>query len=334
MTACASRPGVGGRSSATKSVIRIAAVLLLALPIAALGAIPAAERQALTNLYTSAGGGAWTSNANWCSGACPASGVPAFNAAGSECTWYGVTCDGAQAHVIAIALPGNNLAGTLPSLNALAGLEYFSVASNRLGGSLPALASLSHLQSFYAGDNAFTGALPALSGLTSLGDFAVPRNQLTGSIPSLSGLAALYSFNVAGNRLTGNVPALAGLANLRDFDASDNQLSGTIGTPSAASALLRLALERNNLSGTIAALPTGLYSAQLGFNRLSGAVPAAPATLYTPAAFASSTLCPNPLNTSASANDAGWNAATGFSPWWANPFATNRCDDLQADGFD
>jgi len=170
--------------------------------------------------------------------------------------------------------------------------------------------------------------------LTGLGDFAVPRNQLSGAIPSLSGLVALYRFDVAGNRLTGSVPALTGLAGLREFDASDNQLSGTIGTPSAAAALLRLALERNSLSGTIPALPPSLYSAQLGFNRLSGAVPAAPATLYTPAAFASSTLCPNPLTISASANDAGWNAATGFSPWWATPFASNRCDDLQADGFE
>jgi hypothetical protein len=327
------RAHAGRFSTAVKSVIGIAA-LLLALPLAASAAVPAAERQALTNLYTSTGGGAWTVNTNWCSGACPASGAATFNAAGSECSWYGIACDAAQAHVIAIALPANNLAGTLPPLTAFVSLEYFSVASNRLGGALPALASLTHLQAFHAGDNAFTGALPILSGLTGLGDFAVPRNQLSGAIPSLSGLVALYRFDVAGNRLTGSVPALTGLAGLREFDASDNQLSGTIGTPSAAAALLRLGLERNSLSGTIPVLPPNLYSAQLGFNRLSGAVPAAPATLYTPAAFASSTLCPNPLTISASANDAGWNAATGFSPWWATPFASNRCDDLQADGFE
>jgi hypothetical protein len=30
--------------------------------------------------------------------------------------------------------------------------------------------------------------------------------------------------------------------------------------------------------------------------------------------------------------DDAWNVATGFSPWWATPFANNRCDDIFTDG--
>jgi len=111
-------------------------------------------------------------------------------------------------------------------------------------------------------------------------------------------------------------------------------LSGLIPNLSGTPGLLRIAVDRNRLSGAIVALPANLSSAQLGFNMLSGAVPAAPASLNTPLAFASSRICPNPLATNASANDAGWNAATGISPWWATPFSSNRCDDLHSDGFD
>lgn len=313
------------------------AVLLTAfvvIPAAGWAVIPGAERQVLVNLYTAGNGDSWLSNTNWCSGACPASGVPTFNAAGSECTWFGVTCDAGQTHVIAVALPGNNLVGTLPALGALTNLEYFSVVSNHLSGSIPALASLGHLQTFYAGYNALSGSIPALSGLTNLGDFAVAHNQLSGTIQSLSGLTSLYSFIVSDNLLTGSVPALTGLTNLREFDAGGNKLSGSAGNPSAAAGLLRYSLDRNSLSGTIPALPGSLYSTRLGFNKLTGPVPAAPAPLYTPAAFASSMLCPNPLTTTATANDVGWNAATGYAPWWATPFASNRCDDLHASGFE
>jgi len=58
-------------------------------------------------------------------------------------------------------------------------------------------------------------------------------------------------------------------------------------------------------------------------------VPAAPESLL----FAS--LCPNPLDTTPQESiDAAWNAATGFTPWPANPFPNNNCDDLFAGAFD
>jgi hypothetical protein len=296
-------------------------------------AIPAAERQALINLYTSTHGGGWASNAGWCSGSCPASGTPAFNSIGSECGWYGITCDAGLGHVVAIALPGNRLSGSLPDLSALTGLRYLSAASNQLSGPLPALAALTNLQAIYLSKNAVSGSIPALTGLAELAEVGLGDNQFGGAIPSLSGLTALISFDVAGNQLTGSIPSLAGLSKLRVLDVSRNALGGSL--PSlAASGLLRLAADHNLLTGAIPSLPASLTDAQLGYNRLAGSVPAAPAALYTPLVFVPSTICPNPLTTAASGNDAGWNAATGFSAWWQNPYPGNRCDDLFAGSFD
>jgi len=43
--------------------------------------IPTAEREALIALYNATNGSGWTDNSGWVTGT-----------AGTECTWYGVTC--------------------------------------------------------------------------------------------------------------------------------------------------------------------------------------------------------------------------------------------------
>ncbi|MER2529260.1 MAG: hypothetical protein ABTR07_15155 [Candidatus Competibacter denitrificans] len=60
-----------------------AGMMLLAalLPGLASAAIPLAERDALIALYNSTDGDNWTIKTNW------------NGAAGTECTWAGVTCD-------------------------------------------------------------------------------------------------------------------------------------------------------------------------------------------------------------------------------------------------
>lgn len=320
---------------ASKGPIAFAVLLFAAAwPMPSPAAIPAAERQVLINLYTSTHGGSWGSNTGWCSGACPASGTPTFAGAGSECNWYGIGCDDAKSHVVAIALSGNNLSGALPPIGALTGLKYFAAVANQLTGSIPALGALSQLQTFYVAHNNLGGSIPSLAGLANLGDVAVDGNRLSGALPSLAGLSHLYRFSASGNLLTGPIPSLSGLSALREFDVGDNQLDGSIPGVAALPNLLRLSLDRNRLSGSIPALPASLYSLQIGYNHIGGAVPAAPARLYTPLAFVPSELCPNPLTTNASASDAGWNAATGFAPWWANPSADNRCDSVFDASFD
>ncbi len=125
----------------------VGSILLLALGAgSAEAAISATERATLLNLYTSTHGATWSVSTNW------------NGAAGSECSWYGVTCNGSGSSVTAINLPGNNLSGTLPAdLANLTNLTYFFVNSNQLTGTLPSLAGLTSLSSFYANNNQLTG---------------------------------------------------------------------------------------------------------------------------------------------------------------------------------
>ena len=158
--------------------------------------IPASERQVLLDLYASANGTGWTNNAGW------------GGAAGTECTWFGVTCDATLSHITEIQLRTNNLAGTLPSISGLTHIQVFRVLGNQLTGSFPSVSGLTSLIQLSFRQNQFTGSLPSLSGLTSLQTFNASENHLTGSIPSLSDLTALYELDLDTNQLSGPVPAL------------------------------------------------------------------------------------------------------------------------------
>jgi Leucine rich repeat N-terminal domain len=91
----------------------VAMVLLIAATNVAQATVPTAERQALQNLYTSTNGGSWSNSTGW------------NGPMGTECGWFGVTCDPGQTHVEFIQLASNGLSGTLPSLNALQRLQIF-----------------------------------------------------------------------------------------------------------------------------------------------------------------------------------------------------------------
>ena len=66
-----------------KRIFLIIPVLFALAASVAEAAIPAAERQVLIAIYNGTNGGTWTNSTNWNSGG------------GTECTWFGVTCDGA-----------------------------------------------------------------------------------------------------------------------------------------------------------------------------------------------------------------------------------------------
>jgi len=89
-------------------------------------------------------------------------------------------------------------------------------------------------------------------------------------------------------------------------------------------------VSHNELTGPIPLLPNALRQINVSYNRLNGPVPVAPPNLVP----AGSYLCPNPLDLTPSGNDEMWNAATAHEPWWANPSASNRCDDLLNSTFD
>ena len=157
-------------------------------------AIPATERAALINLYNNTNGGAWTNSANW------------NGPVGSECAWFGVTCDAADSTVEQIVLDSNNLTGSLPSLANFPGLVVFSVNSNGLSGGLPSVDGLSKLLVFSANNNQLSGNIPPFTGLSSLNLYDVSSNQLSGALPGLGGLPSLIGLVVDHNSLSGALP--------------------------------------------------------------------------------------------------------------------------------
>ena len=265
-------------------------------------AIPAAERQALQDIYAATGGAGWTGVAPTWTGA-----------AGTECSWGGVTCDAGQSTVVEVNLSVRNLVGTLPaSINQLVNLRGFTADGNRLTGGIPALTGLTALELINLSRNQLDGSIGAWTGLSSLQIMQASDNRLTGGVPALTGLTALRDLRLNNNRLSGNVPALTGLGSLQSIDLSGNQLSGNIPALTGLAQLQNLWLQNNRLSGSLPSFAglSALTGVDVGNNLLTGAITAVPSPNNLIAG--NSRLCPNALTTSI---DTAWNAATGVTPW-------------------
>jgi Bacterial Ig-like domain (group 3) len=252
--------------------LRICALALLLYTFSAFfsnadAALPAGEQNVLDTLYTQTAGASWYNKGNWENAGDPCAAAPDG--------WYGITCDATGSHVVALALPSNNLTGTLPALANLSALTSVDVSFNNLTGAIPALSALTNLQSFVAASNGLTNSLPALAGLTALSVFDVHTNQLSGAIPSLKGLVALTNFSAFDNQLSGSFPALGGLTNLQVFNLNTNQLSGTLAAWPSLPKLTDLEFGGNQFTGSLPSLNslpllTYFYARD---NQLSGAIP-------------------------------------------------------------
>jgi len=216
------------------------------------------ERAALLALYDATNGAAWTNKTNW------------GGAAGTECTWFGVTCS--DGHVLELQLPNNNLVGPLPAqLGDLGSLRNLILRQNKLSGTLPAsLGALTQLTNLDLGNNLLTGNLPpGWAALTSLKSLYLYTNQLSGSIPVwLDDLIALEVLNLSANQFNGMIPAtLADLPLLRDLELQYNQLIGTV--PAGLLDVALLNVSNNPFSTEVAAERAALdalYEATNGDN--------------------------------------------------------------------
>ena len=271
----------------------IVAFIAAAVVPALFGAIPDRERNALLAIYNSTGGGQWTDSTGW-------NGAP-----GTECNWFGVTCDDNQTTVIRLSLGYNKLKGPLPAAIAdLTNLTELSLYENELAGPIPAaIGSLSKLQHLELEQNQLTGPIPASFGnLTNLlhlelgnnpigtalppelGNLARLQNlylynaQLTGTIPtSFNQLREIQVLDINDNALTGSVPELGSLTKLRELILQLNKLTGSI-PPSiyTITSLERLHLEGNQLSGGLSSDVARLANLQeliLSDNKLTGEIP-------------------------------------------------------------
>lgn len=248
----------------TSSTAILAAGLSAIFCSNARAAIPQTERSALLALYNSTHGDQWTNHSGW------------NDAAGTECSWFGVQCDEGQTTVATLLLPDNGLSGTLPSLNGLPHLQALYVQDNAIGGGAPALGALVELHEVYLNGNKFSGPLPTMSGLTALINFDVSGNQFTGALPSLNGLSSLVYFNAEDNLLSGTIPLLNGAPALQIYAVDSNDLTGAVPALSGLSALQSFSAGYNRLTGSLPMM-TGLP--QLGYfnvaaNQLTGSIPA------------------------------------------------------------
>ncbi|MDH7944292.1 hypothetical protein QGM61_10715 [Pseudohongiella sp. SYSU M77423] len=159
-----------------------------------------AQYDALLALYNATGGANWTNNAGW------------LGAAGTECSWHGISCQNGV--VTQIDLGGNNLVGTLPSeLGSLTSLTGLWLWDNRLEGSVPAslgnLVNLTHLDLSY---NLLTGQVPAsLANLTNAQSINLRNNLFSGDVPQAvldTGIVNLWG-NIALNLAKGDPAACA-----------------------------------------------------------------------------------------------------------------------------
>ena len=136
--------------------------------------IPVVECQSLMGLYDSTGGANWVDTTGW-------------NQTNMPCSWVGVTCN--AGHVTRVSLSGNNLQGSLPSLN-LPNLRYLNLNQNQLSGSIPDF-DLPSLQWLWLETNQLSGGIPNFSKLQNLLWLKLYSNQLSGNIPNFNKLPEL-----------------------------------------------------------------------------------------------------------------------------------------------
>ena len=235
-------------------------------------AIPPSERAALIALYNSTQGPGWADDTGW------------LGSEGTECSWFGVTCNAGETAVVELDLAANGLSGQLPGgLSALTSLEILDLEYNSIGGAIPPdLGSLPSLRVLGLFSNDWIGAIPSeLGNLTTLEVLSIESYlpMTPAPIPSsFAGLTSLQDLTLLGCRLTGGLPSwLGNLTTLRILRLNDNLLSGSIPASFAQLTQLEiLGLDDNSLSGPIPDWIggfTNLWSLGLGGNALSGTIP-------------------------------------------------------------
>jgi transposase-like protein len=138
-------------------------------------AIPEIERQALIDLYNSTGGDHWVNNTGW------------KGELGTECSWFGVTCDSENAHVVKLdfgGYPNNNLTGAITqTIENLIHLYEIDVSHNHINQLAPETGNLTNLTRLYLSYNDLTSVPPEIGNLTNLTTLYLHGNMLS-SLPT------------------------------------------------------------------------------------------------------------------------------------------------------
>lgn len=196
--------------------------------------------EALSALYHSTNGAAWTFSDNW------------LKEGSTVCEWYGYT------GCTTLSLSYNNLAGTLPPELSLLekNLVRLLLDGNELTGSLPSqYESLSDLAEVNVSANALSGPLPeAYHRLAAMEIFDVSDNLLNGSLPHLySQWADVHIFIATGNALSGTLPREYGAwSYMSRFWVGSNHFTGTLPPEYGMwQRLIWFTISGTNISGTL-----------------------------------------------------------------------------------
>ena len=254
--------------------------LLLALAAgAAWGAIPQSERDGLIAIYNNMDGPNWWNQTNW------------LGPAGTEGTWYGITLNADQTHVIRINLYWNNLIGPIPpeigNFPALESLNMSQDCKRPTGGPIPVeIGNLHELRELVLGTIGLQGQIPASIGnLTKLQTFIASGDSLTGILPPEMGqLSNLQWLGLAENQIGGDLYQgatqswVGGLQSLRLIDLRNNCFTGPL--PHEFGSLPDLEFFQIDFNQFNEEIPPEfgnlpkLRVLNLGFNQLEGPIPA------------------------------------------------------------
>ena len=239
--------------------MRFTSLLFLAcLPFTTLLAdIPPSERNALIALYDSTNGDGWSDNSGW------------KGPAGTECTWYGVSCNPAGDSVVGIEMSSNNLNGPLPAeLLNLTNLELLNLYDNFLSGSIPPeFGNLAQLKLLNLGFNLLSGPLPPeLGNLGNLVELEISLQYLSGQMPpELGQLTSLKMLDLGANELRGPIPPeLGDLINLEFLWIDDNRLSGPV--PATLANLVNLKGSTNGAEQGLFLEYNALFTSDVGLD--------------------------------------------------------------------
>ncbi|MBB6521138.1 hypothetical protein [Pseudoteredinibacter isoporae] len=184
--------------------------------------IPAAECNALKDLFASTAGESWTNNNNW--------------GTGNPGDWAGVALIGVapNQNVNSLSLDNNNLVGNLnSSLGNLTEVQQLNFSQNSLTGSIPSsFSALTNMRRLFLFNNQLSSGIPDIfGGWTNVLLVSIAENpNLGGTIPSsLGSNNSLERLFLQNSGLTGTIPSnLGNLTNLALIDLSSNQLAGAI----------------------------------------------------------------------------------------------------------
>ncbi|KAL5202580.1 hypothetical protein ABZP36_013532 [Zizania latifolia] len=255
------------------------------------------------------------------------------------CAWPGVSCDARTGRVDALELPAAELSGRLPrsALLRLDALLSLALPGNNISGTLPD-ALPPRVRALDLSANALSGYIPAvLASCGSLVSLNLSGNRLSGPVPDgIWSLPSLRSLDLSGNELSGSVPGgFPQSSSLRVLDLSRNLLEGEIPADVGEAGLLKsLDIGDNLFTGgmpeSLRGL-SGLSSLGAGGNALAGELPA---WIGEMAALERLDLSGNrfvgaiPDSISGCKNlvevDLSRNALTGELPWWVFGLALQR----------